>query len=57
MNPKFDVKISSEMSVITAGICIGTKSDLYIKYNNFGIDGIIILEWIFEKQDWRRVLD
>jgi len=51
------MKMSSEMSVITAGICIGTKSDLYIKYNNFGIDGIIILEWIFEKQDWRRVLD
>jgi len=45
------------MSVIIAGICIGTKSDLYIKYNNFGIDGKIVLECIFRKQDGRRVLD
>jgi len=51
------MKMSSKMSVVIVGICIGRQSDLYIKYKNFGIDGKIVLEWIFEKQDGRCVLD
>lgn len=51
------MKMSSEMSVMIAGICIGTKSEFQLKYKNVGIDGKIVSEWIFEKQDGRRVLD
>jgi hypothetical protein len=51
------MKVSSEMSGMIAGICIGTKSELQLKCKNFGIGGKIVSKWIFAKQDGRRVLD
>lgn len=45
------------MFVIITGICIGTKSELQLKCNHFGVDWKIVSEWNFEKQDGRHVLD